>query len=203
MAKRKYYAYLVPPQRDPARGGINGKKGVTDNWPECQGIVAGVNGAKFKSFESEEAAEAWLDAGADYKIKNIAIEDGIYFDAGTGAGIGVEIQVAEKTGKSLLKENLGHDVTNNFGELTACKKALEIAITRLRQGSGVAKKVFGDSKLVVEYWSKGHIKYEVGEETVNLAQEVKILRKEFEKLGGKIILISGGANPADLGFHKG
>jgi len=185
MAKRKYYAYLA-----------NGKKGITDNWPECQEIVAGKNGAKFKGFESEEAAEAWLDAGADYKIKNIAFEDGIYFDAGTGAGIGVEIQVADKNGKSFLKENLGHNVTNNYGELMACKKALELAIKKN------VNKVFGDSKLVVEYWSKGHIKYEVGEETVNLSQEVKILRKEFEKLGGKIILISGGSNPADLGFHK-
>ena len=27
-------------------------------------------------------------------------------------------------------------------------------------------------------------------------------RKQYEKLGGEIILISGGANPADLGFHK-
>ena len=191
MAK-KYYAYLVGKE-----------KGIVDNWPECQEFVAGKNGAKYKGFESEEAAEAWLNAGADYKIKNIALEDGIYFDSGTGAGNGVEIQVADKNGKSILKENLGHDVTNNYGELMACKKGLEIAITRLRQGSGVAKKVFGDSKLVVEYWSKGHIKYEVGEETVNLAQEVKILRKKFESKGGKIFLISGGANPADLGFHRG
>ena len=186
MAKRKYYAYSV-----------NGKKGITDNWPECQKIVAGKPGAKFKGFESEEAAEAWLDAGADYKLKNVAVEDGIYFDSGTGAGEGVEVQVADKNGKSLIKENLGYDVTNNFGELKACKYALEIAINKK------AKKVFGDSKLVVEYWSKGHIKYEVGEEAVNLAQEVKILRREFEKMGGKIILISGGSNPADLGFHKG
>ena len=185
MAKQKYYAYLV-----------DGEKGITDNWPECQEIVAGKNGAKYKGFESEEAAEAWLNAGADYKLKNVAVEDGIYFDSGTGAGNGVEIQVAEKTGKSLLKENLGHDVTNNYGELMACRKALEIALKKK------VKKIFGDSKLVVEYWSKGHIKYEVGEETVNLAHEVKLLRKEFEKLGGEIILISGGANPADLGFHK-
>ena len=184
--KRKYYAYLV-----------NGKKGITDNWPECQKIVAGVNGAKFKSFESKEAAEAWLNAGADYKLKNVAVEDGIYFDAGTGAGNGVEIQVSDKMGKSFIKKLLGKDVTNNFGELMACKYALEIAIKEN------IKKVFGDSKLVVEYWSKGHIKYEVGEETVNLANEVKKLRKEFEAQGGKIILISGGANPADLGFHRG
>lgn len=183
--KRKYYAYLV-----------DGKSGVCDNWPECQAVVAGKNGAKFKSFESEEMAEAWLNAGADYRIKKIAIEDGIYFDAGTGSGKGVEIQVADKNGKSLLKENLGHEVTNNYGELLACKKGLEIAIKK------DVKRLFSDSKLVVEYWSKGHIKYEVGEETVNLAQEVKLLRKKFESQGGRISLVSGGSNPADLGFHK-
>lgn len=199
MAKRKFYAYLV-----------NGKKGITDNWPECQEIVAGKNGAKYKGFESKDAAEAWLNAGADYKLKNVAIEDGIYFDSGTGAGNGVEINVSDKMGKKLLhkvlsKEKInekGHHfadegATNNFGELLACKYALEIAIKE------DIKKVFGDSKLVVEYWSKGHIKYEVGEETVNLAQEVKLLRKKFESQGGKIVLISGGSNPADLGFHKG
>ena len=199
MAKRKFYAYLV-----------DGEKGITDNWPECQEIVAGKNGAKYKSFESEEAAEAWLNAGADYKLKSIAAEDGIYFDSGTGAGEGVEINVSDKMGKKLLHKVLpkkklnekGHHfadegTTNNFGELLACKYALQLAI---KDG---AKKVFGDSKLVIEYWSKGHIKYEIGEETVNLAQEVKILRKKFESHGGQIILISGGSNPADLGFHKG
>lgn len=184
-SKKKFYAYLV-----------DEKKGITNNWPDCQKVVAGKNGAKFKGFESEGLAQAWLDAGADYSVKHVALEDGIYFDAGTGAGIGVEIQVAEKDGKSFLKENLGKSVTNNYGELMACKKALEIAIKK-----GV-NKVFGDSKLVVEYWSKGHIKYEVGQETVELANEVKKLRKDFELMGGQIKLISGGSNPADLGFHK-
>ena len=199
MAKQKYYAYSV-----------EGEKGITDNWPECQELVAGKNGAKFKGFESEEAAEAWLNAGADYKLKNVAVEDGIYFDSGTGAGNGVEINVSDKMGKKLLhkvlqKEKLnekGHHfadegTTNNYGELLACKYALQLAIKEN------VSRVFGDSKLVIEYWSKGHIKYEVGEDTVNLAQEVKILRKEFESKGGKIILISGGSNPADLGFHRG
>jgi len=92
MAKKKYYAYSV-----------NGKKGITDNWPECQKFVLGINGAKFKGFESQEAAEAWLNAGADYKLKNIAAEDGIYFDSGTGAGNGVEINVTDKIGKKLLQ----------------------------------------------------------------------------------------------------
>jgi ribonuclease HI len=199
MAKKKYYAYSV-----------NGKKGITDNWLECQKIVSGINGAKYKGFESLEAAELWLEAGADYSLKHMAEEDGIYFDSGTGAGKGVEINVADKNGKSLLHKAIaknkinekGHHwadegVTNNFGELLACKYALKIAI------KDKIKKVFGDSKLVIDYWSKGHIKYEIGEETVNLAHEVKMLRIKFEKQGGKIILISGGSNPADLGYHKG
>jgi ribonuclease HI len=198
MVKQKYYAYLV-----------DGESGVTDNWPECQEVVVGKNGAKYKSFESLEAAEAWIEMGADYSVKQVALEDGIYFDSGTGAGLGVEINVTDRMGKKLLHKVLpkgklnekGHHLadegtTNNFGELLACKYALQLAIK-----DGV-NKIFGDSKLVVEYWSKGHIKYEVGEETVNLAQEVKILRKEFEKKGGRIKLISGGSNPADLGFHK-
>ena len=84
MAKRKYYAYLVPGEK----GLPAGRQGIVDNWPECQEFVVGKPGAKFKGFESEEAAEAWLEAGADYKLKNIAVEDGIYFDSGTGAGNG-------------------------------------------------------------------------------------------------------------------
>ena len=185
--RNKYYSYFVPRTKE---------KGITDNWKDCEKMVKGETGARFKGFPEKKEAQEWLEMGASYDSKK-ELEPGIYFDAGTGAGNGVEIQVSDKTGKSFTKKLLGKDVTNNFGELTALKYALEIALEKN------VFKIFGDSKLVIEYWSKGYIKYEVGEETVNLAQEVKILRKEFEKKGGKIILISGGANPADLGFHRG
>jgi len=195
--KTKFYAYK-----------IGEKKGITDNWPECQSLVSGKE-AKYKSFETREEAERWLDAGADYSIKHLAKEEGIYFDAGTGAGLGVQINVTDEKGESLLKgvilkglNSRGHylipgKVTNNFGELLASKYALELALKKN------IKKIFGDSKLILDYWSKGYIKKEVGEETVNLASEVKKLRYEFEKEGGQMIHISGGSNPADLGFHKG
>jgi len=196
MKTRKFYAYST-----------NEKKGVTDTWPECQIIVAGKK-ARYKSFESRDEAERWLEAGADYNIKHLAKEDGVYFDAGTGRGNGVEINVTDKNGKSYLFEILpnlnkkGHylipkDATNNFGELLASKYALEIAIKKN------IKKIFGDSKLILDYWSKGYIKKEVGEETVALAKEVKVLRFQYEKRGGQLVYISGGSNPADLGFHKG
>ena len=195
--KQKFYAYSM-----------SEKNGVTDTWEECQKIVSGKE-AKYKSFESKEEAERWLLAGADYAIKHIAFEDGIYFDAGTGAGEGVQINVTDKNGESFLKEifkkeelnSKGHylikgKVTNNFGELLASKYALELALTK------DVKKIFGDSKLILDYWSKGYIKKEIEEETRNLAGEVKKLRYAFEKNGGEMLHISGGSNPADLGFHK-
>ena len=200
MAKKKYYAYQVGKE-----------KGVVDSWEECERIVAGVPGAKFKGFVMQEEAEKWLDAGADYNIKHIGLEKGIYFDAGTGAGNGVEVSCTDENGDSLLYkildekeinergfQLLGKGVTNNFGELLACKYALQIALEEN------ALKIFGDSRLVVEYWSKGFIKKDsISKDTIDLAHEVKTLRHMFEKLGGQISLISGSSNPADLGFHKG
>jgi ribonuclease HI len=65
------------------------------------------------------------------------------------------------------------------------------------------KNIFGDSGLVITYWSKGIIKRDaVAPETVALADEVTKLRSAFEKTGGTISHISGDDNPADLGFHK-
>jgi len=128
--KQKFYAYLTDKE-----------KGVTNNWDECRAVVSGVTGARFKGFTSREEAQKWLEAGADYSIKHIIAKKGIYFDAGTGTGNGVEISVTDEKGKSLLgkilpknKINnrgfclLPKDVTNNFGELLALKHALQIAI---------------------------------------------------------------------------
>lgn len=197
MTKKKYYAYLV-----------NGENGITESWPQCQKLVSGIKSARYKGFETKEEAERWLNAGADYSLKHIAGEKGLYFDAGTGAGKGVEVNVTDESGNSLLGKifddkdlNKGHylikeSVTNNYGELLACKFALQIAMKE------DIKMIFGDSKLILEYWSKGYIKKEMPEATISLANEVKKLRYSFEKDGGKIDHISGGSNPADLGFHK-
>ncbi|MFA6336957.1 MAG: viroplasmin family protein [Candidatus Paceibacterota bacterium] len=199
MAKKKVYAYLV-----------NGRKGIAETWPECEAIVKGIAGAKFKGFESRIEAEKWLEAGADYGKKHLTAEKGVYFDAGTGPGNGVEVSVTDEKGKSLLKKILPEKelnskgrqyapkgATNNYGELLACKYALQIAE---KEG---AKNIFGDSKLVIDYWSKWMVKKDVALETVKLAKEVSGLRSEFEKKGGRIMRVSGGSNPADLGFHKG
>lgn len=207
--KKKYYAYLL-------RGGASA---VVDNWKDCEKKVSGVYGARYKGFVTKSEAEAWLAGGAKYEVRSrkslvvsrpSKLKPGIYFDAGTGRGRGVEVSVTDERGSNLLhkvlstkdinkfgKHAVGKKATNNYGELLACLYAMQIAMK-----SGI-KKVFGDSKLVIDYWSKGFIKRDkVAEETVELAMAVAGLREEFEEEGGRVIHISGDNNPADLGFHR-
>lgn len=197
--KPKYYAYVLP---------SNHIQGVALNWEECSEKVKGVAGARFKSFSSRTEAEEWIRAGADYRFKK-ELPKGVYFDAGTGRGDGVEVSVTNERGTNLLASLLGSSQinrfgkqllekgSNNYGELLACKYAIEIALK-----SGISS-IFGDSKLIIDYWSRGFIKRDqVAARTVELSKEVAALRKQFEKKGGVLLYISGNENPADLGFHR-
>jgi len=200
MKDKKYFAYYIS---------STAANGITDSWEECKKWVFGKSNARYKSFKTKKEAEEWLKAGADYSLKN-DFEQGIYFDAGTGRGEGVEVSVTNEKGRNFLdkilsKKNLnkfgkyvlGGDETNNYGELLAFDLALKIAAKKK------IKKIFGDSRLVINFWSKGFVKTKnVSQKTLKLVNEVFVLREKFEKDGGKIRRISGDDNPADLGFHK-
>ena len=199
MEKRKYYAYLIP---------RTNKKGITDNWKECEKIIHGEINSRFKGFKTLKEAEEWHKAGAVYDFKK-KLEPGIYFDSGTGRGLGVEISVTDENGNNFLTkkkfqkhlDKASHfilkNVSNNYGELLACYYALKIA------GQKRIKKVFGDSKLVINYWSKGFMnKGKLPLKTNKLIKSVARLRKKFEENGGRVEYIAGDDNPADLGFHK-
>ncbi len=197
--KNTHYAYFLS----------DGESGIVLSWTKCEKKVQGKKGARYKGFRNLKEAESWLSTGAKYEIKTKKkMPNGVYFDAGTGRGEGVEISVTDKNGINLLNKVLADSLinkhgkyllpkgkTNNYGELLALKYALEIA-TIINE-----KNIFGDSKLVIDYWSKGFIKKEVADQTKTLAYEVMNMRREFENLGGTITLISGDDNPADLGFH--
>src|SRR3989344_72583 len=199
--KKKFYAYVVPAKK---------LKGIAESWAECEPIVSGEVGARYRGFKTREEAEEWLRLGARYEIKSVKkLEKGIYFDAGTGRGKGVEISVTDERGKNLLhkvlpkaelnrflKHEIGEEATNNYGELLACKYAIEIAM------KGGMKKVFGDSSLIIDFWTKWRVKKDVEEETFELARETAALLKKFEEQSGEIVRISGDDNPADLGFHS-
>ncbi len=209
MSAKKYYAYLVP----------GGKQGVTDSWTECERVVKGTPNARYHGFKTESQARAWLVEGAKYETKPVSappagkppakLRPGLYFDSGTGRGKGVEISVTDEKGTDVLHETvppyklnlfgkhaLSAGATNNYGELLAAKYALELALKK-----GVWH-VFGDSKLVLEYWSQGLIRKEMPSATRRLAKKVTLLRQRFEAEGGEMSYISGARNPADLGFHR-
>lgn len=189
----------------------NGNFSIFDNWEDCKNKVEQFE-CRYKSFKSYKEAEEWCKSGAKYTTKKSIqknLPDGIYFDAGTGRGIGVESKVSYKDGISLLPKyfpneninefgnlSLGIFKTNNFGELKALDMALDIAL------KNNILEIFGDSSLIINYWSKGHIKSDIDLETIKLAKIVSKKRELFEKLGGTISYISGDYNPADLGFHK-
>ena len=205
---KKYYAYYIVDSQE---------SNVLDTWKECETIVKGKN-ARYKSFKTIEEAHDWLNSGAAYTFKTDKLKskkenldkNALYFDAGTGRGIGVEVRVTDYKGESLLNKILPKEKiskhnnyllkegrTNNYGELVGMYLSLKYAIKK-----GI-KNIYGDSKLVLDYWSKGICNEDkLDVDTVKLIGQVTILRSEFEADNGSVKHISGDYNPADLGFHK-
>ena len=206
--KNKIYAYYLLDSQE---------SGIFYTWNECQQKVKGKK-ARYMSFKSEKEAQKWLKSGAEYEKKEKKNEslfleldkEGIYFDAGTGRGEGVEVRLTDYDGNSLLHEildgskinsygnyKLSEGRTNNFGELTGIFAALKYA------KKNNIKVICGDSNLVIEFWSRGKYNSDgLEKDTIDLIKRVTSLRAEFEKNGGKVKKISGDVNPADLGFHK-
>ncbi|MGF6905738.1 viroplasmin family protein [Fusobacterium sp. PH5-44] len=207
---QKIYGYFLIDEK---------KSGIVDSWDKCQNATKGKK-SRYKSFKTLAECNIWIENGCQYESKEVKEQkkieiqnnmiDGIYFDAGTGRGIGVEVRVTDKHGNSLINEHyhsfplneygnifLGKERTNNFGELLGLSIALDFAL------KSDTKNIFGDSNLVIEYWSHGHFnKGSVNDDTIKLINYVVKRRKKYEVCGGKIAHISGDINPADLGFHK-
>lgn len=204
--KDKFYAYMLLD-----RQGNVSESGILRSWPECEVRVKGKK-AKFKKFHSLEEANAFLEGKSSTSSPSEGICE-IYFDCGTGFKEGPEVRLTNPQGENILDKvvpkkylnSRGHFLlskeqkTNNFGELLGCFFALSYA---LKQGN--LTKICGDSRLVIDYWSKNHISSKnlnVTQGLKWLCQRTSVLRKEFESKGGQIHLISGDKNQADLGFH--
>ncbi len=207
-AKNRFYAYW-----------IDGRGEIVSSWRECEAAVKGKK-ARYKGFVRREDALAWLNSGASYERKaNRKAEEraelppnAVYFDAGTGGGNGVEVNVTDVKGDPLLHLLLSKNAltergthllppgkTNNYGELFACSAAIRIASTR------GASMVCGDSALIIDYWSVGKMRAVTRRgdpAAAKLVDRTTKERKLFEKNGGNLTRIPGGVNPADLGFHR-
>lgn len=205
--KKRFYAYH-----------LGDEHGIVGTWSECESIVSGRK-ARYRGFVTRGEAQAWLAAGALYedraakkaKEQRALPEEAVYFDAGTGGGRGTEVNVTDRDGVPMVHmvaqgaeitpqgTVLLVDKTNNYGELLACLHAMQVA----RQLG--LKLVFGDSRLVLDYWSKNYVSAEKrtsDPDLVSLVRRTARERKAFEADGGELRHVSGGINPADLGFHR-
>lgn len=164
---------------------------------------------RFKKFETQEEADKWVEFAGNPPVD--LDEDGIYFDAGTGGGKGVRCRVTDVRGMMLDLEteaDLQYDEdnnikleekrTNNYGELFGMYLALQYALANDKNA------IFGDSMLVIKWWSMGKYNKEKMTEvnTIELIDKTTALRKKFSEKGGRVYWISGDRNPADLGYHK-
>ncbi|AWG43183.1 ribonuclease HI [Candidatus Borreliella tachyglossi] len=194
---KKYYACIL---------GNKNEKIIFTSWEDCKSKLIGQKN-KIKSFKTREEAENWLLRDS----KTSVYPTGIYFDAGTGRGRGVEIRVVNEKGVSIINKIIDQSlinehnnyyvqdfdgISNNYGELLGLYIALKIALKE------DIKNIFGDSKLVIDYWSKGFYNKNLKKPTINLIKNVTLLRNSFEKQDGQILFIPGDNNIADLGFHK-
>jgi ribonuclease HI len=205
---KKFYAFDV-----------GGERGIVTSWPECEAKVRGRQ-ARYRGFATRAEAEAWLSTGAlyEHKERQAAGErwalpaQAVFFDSGTGRGEGVEVNVTDREGLPVLHLVLPAEsltprgtafmpegATNNYGELMGCLYAIRVA-----RALGV-KLVCGDSALVLDYWSKGHVSREKRAEDPELARAAEAVaaeRRAFESEGGRLQHVRGRVNPADLGFHR-
>ena len=208
MAASRFYAWAC-----------DGAQGIETSWPACDARVHG-RAARYRGFPTRHEAQAWLDAGAVYESRGprkaaqrqALPQDAIFFDAGTGRGLGTEVNVTDRDGVPLVHlanpkypvtefgtVRLPNDKTNNFGELLGCFYALRIARVR------GCMRVCGDSELVLSWWSRDRVSAEKrasDPELALLAGLVARERRAFEAAGGTLQHVPGGVNPADLGFHR-
>jgi len=166
---QKFYAIRV---------GKNGFHGIVNTWNECSPLVTGVNGSKFKSFDSIAEAEAFLNDSEDIKIHTndvssnkervVSVDndhgeddvDVVYVDGACTSngrnnavsGYGVWFGDGDERNVSEFVANEAQ--TNNRAELRAMIHALDIFLKEAEseQNKKNLKRVviYSDSNLVVQ-----------------------------------------------------
>ena len=194
--------------------------GIYTEWSECQKNILGFKGAIFKSFPDIKDAENYIDN--DISTKQIYVDAGHNKDTGENSWA----SIVNSNGDCLIKEykylfsdfelkdviikNKQRTIIvvkmgdlkqqNNSGELIALYYGLKLALN-----VGYINEIYSDSDLLVKYWSK-----KLGEKQrkefnpikIKYIDELILLRKEFEDIGGIITKISGSDNLADLNKHQ-
>lgn len=115
---------------------------------------------------------------------------------------GATLSIKEYNGNKVC-EILNNSITNNMGELLAFIMACKLVVNRKEKNQEYPKLICGDSKLVLDYWSKGSYNGKaLSKKTVNLISIAKKIRDSIEGYGVTFEHVSGDHNPADLGDHR-
>lgn len=161
IAHQKFYAVSV-----------GRKTGVFLSWPECQKQVSGYPGAKYKSFLTQQAAQAWLE---NPKLTNeipmqttTNFDIYVYTDGGSrnhGNRKGEHVKENDKAAWAFLLRRQqkkytqvggAYGQTNNAMEITALLHALRLITTNQWQNEKIS--VTLDSKYVLDAVTKGWLK---------------------------------------------
>ena len=205
------YAFFVPD--------VFGKQahieGIVPTMEEARHHTYGKLGAVWKKAVDFRDAAFWLRNVRNETAQIVAATlpiNAIYFDAGTGGKIGMEVRVTNLYGESLLTKadidkydlneygnvNLGFGHKSiQTGELLGFILAIKVA-KRFKESI-----IIGDNKTVIDSWSKYSSKKSHDELTDTFLTIAVDMREIFEEqLGGIVLRVSGNDNPADLGFHQ-
>ncbi len=154
MAKQKYYAVKK-----------GNRQGIFPTWAECQEATKGFSGPEFKAFESEEAAQAYLN-DEDIALKNdiiprlqlgkvVAYTDGSFDETRKAYGAGVCIFAPDNISVELSNRGTNEkyiDLRNIAGEIIAVLNAIDWAWKNGYEAISIFHDYEGISKWATGEW---------------------------------------------------
>ena len=173
---------------------------IVNTWTECLLYVKGVKGAKYKSFESMQDAEAYLNEGSRMLKKSDenypkdclhAYVDGSYTASDGRYAYGVVCvnnNVVEYIENGAEKDNSQKNIRQIAGELKGAIRAVEYAVRK------------GEKKLVIFHDYEGIAHHATGSWSRNEESSVEYYKKmqEFMKTGIEIIFVKVDSHTGDL-----
>ena len=174
MAAKKRKWYVVWEGREP---------GVYDIWEDCLDQVRGFNGARYRSFESQDDAVAAYRAGltGDWKLVRSLVTsprravnyeaipeitlDSVAVDAACEGNPGrMEYRgVLVRTGQQIFHQGPFLEGTNNIGEFLAIVHALAL----LKQKGAAHITVYSDSATGISWARRGKCRTKLARNSVN------------------------------------
>ena len=152
VKKKKFYA---------VRKGLS--TGIFSTWPETQKEIAGFSGAEYKSFESLQEAEEYLNSYQEDIIDDTSIPtfyiDGSYNSKeeiiGWGGLLVHNNRILETffDGETLEEDSLEQNSRNIKGEINAVKEAIQIAYWHQLKEIAIGYDYNG-----LKYWALGEWK---------------------------------------------